>query len=309
MEEEPRHPVVDLIRTRMARGSRPKRRTDGARLALVLEGGSSRAAYGGGVVGELETQGLLPAFDAVYGSSAGALNGAWFVCERTNDQIHGWWVPEALHEVIDLRRLGRGPVVDTDRLVDHVYEVVTPMGFEDILASDVEFHPMATDTHTGDSVDLAPFIHDRASLKDALRATTRLPVLGGGPVELGGRRFIDAGISENVPIRTALAQGATHVLALRTQPLREDVAPPSRFEQRLVTSWMVRNAPGAVTAWASRHERIREEEHLLATDPRVLQIAPPPGVPGISLVGRHREVLQMAVAIGRAVTAAALGRA
>ncbi|WP_416382280.1 hypothetical protein [Nocardia transvalensis] len=32
----------------------------------------------------LEELGLLACFDAVYGSSAGALNGAWLLCGRAN---------------------------------------------------------------------------------------------------------------------------------------------------------------------------------------------------------------------------------
>ena len=36
-------------------------------------------------------------------------------------------------------------------------------------------------------------------------------------MEFAGRRFYDAGLSESVPYRTALAQGATHVLVLRSR--------------------------------------------------------------------------------------------
>lgn len=101
-------PVVELIRTRLAEGSRPGARTDAERLAVVIEGGSSRAAYGGGMVCELESRGVLRTFDAVYGASAGALNGAWLVCGRANDNVHGWWEPEVMREVINPRRMLRG---------------------------------------------------------------------------------------------------------------------------------------------------------------------------------------------------------
>lgn len=304
------HEVVGLLRDRHASGSRPGARDDGARLAVVIEGGSSRAAYGGGMVCALESRGLLDAVDAVYGSSAGSLNGAWLVCRRANANVHGWWTPEVMDAVIRPRRLLRGrPIVDTEHLVDHVYDVVTPMGFDEILASPVEYHPMATCTETGDPVDLAPLIQDVPTLRDALRASTRLPVIAGPPVELGGRHFIDAGIAENVPVRTALAQGATHVLALRTQPPRLDLPRPSRLEQRVVHSWMVRRAPGAVTAWASRHARTLDEEHLLATNPAVLQVSPPDGSPTIGLTSRSVGTLRWAVDIGRRALDDALGEA
>lgn len=260
------------------------------------------------MVSALESRGLLPAFDAVYGVSAGVLNGAWFVCERANANVHGWWEPEIIEAVILPRRLLRArPVVDADHLIDHVYDFVTPMGFEEILASPVEYHPLATDAATGEAVDLAPFIRDVPSLRDVLRASTRLPVLGGPLIEIEGRQFLDAGLAENVPVTTALAQGATHVLALRTQPPREFRPRPSRLEDRVVRTWLSRRAPGALGAWTARHERVLAEERLLATDPRVRQIAPPESAPSVGLLSRTSETLRQSVAIGRAAVDEVLG--
>lgn len=300
-------PVVELIRTRLAEGSRPGARTDAERLAVVIEGGSSRAAYGGGMVCELESRGVLRTFDAVYGASAGALNGAWLVCGRANDNVHGWWEPEVMREVINPRRMLRGhPLVDTDYLISHVYEHLTPMGWSEILASDVEYHPLATDAQTGESVDLRPMIHDKLDLQTALRATSRMPILGGPPVRLGDRSFIDAGIAEPIPVYTAQAQGATHLLVLRTKTPSFEPHRSSKVEQRVVTRWMRRHAPGAVVAWADRDVHRIDTENTLAVDPRVIQLFPPEGSPTISRVGRSAETLEQAVDIGRQVVAAAL---
>ncbi|HEY3683692.1 MAG TPA: patatin-like phospholipase family protein [Streptosporangiaceae bacterium] len=52
------------------------------RVVLLVEGGSSRGAYSSGMTIAIEELGLLPSFDAVYGSSAGALNAAWLLCAR-----------------------------------------------------------------------------------------------------------------------------------------------------------------------------------------------------------------------------------
>lgn len=149
--------TLHLIRDRKTTNSRPNARKDDRKLAIVLEGGSSRAAFGGGMVGALEEAEMLPVFDAVYGASAGAPNGAWFICERANANIHGWWASESMKGTIKVGNALRGkPVVNGDFLVDHIYENFTRMGFEEILASPVEFHPVATDADTGESVDLAP---------------------------------------------------------------------------------------------------------------------------------------------------------
>ena len=197
----------------------------------------------------IERFGLLPLFDAVYGSSAGALNAAWLLCGRAESTSHAWWDPTIMRATIDPRRaLRRRPVVDTHFLVHTVYTDIMPMGFQEILDSAVEFHPIATDALTGESTDLHARIHDRPSLQAALRATTAMPLLTGEPVEIDGRRFVDAGVSESVPIRTALAQGATHVVALRTRRVDESVSPPSRGERLVLTRWFNKRAPGGARA-------------------------------------------------------------
>lgn len=302
------HPVLELMQQRLEDGSLPRHRDDDARLALVVEGGSSRAAFGGDMVVEMERRGLLPSIDAVYGSSAGALNGAWLLCGRAEANVHGWWDPSITRETINPRRaLRRRAVVDTDHLVDHVYSQLTPMGWDEILASDVEFHPLATDAATGESTDLAPFVHDRASLQDSLRATTRMPLLAGMPVEIAGRRFVDAGVAESVPVKTALRQGATHVLVLRTRFPRTQLVPAGRAEVNLVSRWMRRHAPGAVQVWQQRAEENWSQEQVMAAGPRVLQVSPPADAPRIGRTGVDEQVLRDAVETGRRRAAEVFG--
>jgi predicted patatin/cPLA2 family phospholipase len=291
--------VLQLLRDRRADNSTPLTRRDNARLALVVEGGSSRGAYSSGMTIAIERHGLLPLFDAVYGSSAGALNSAWMLCGRAESTIHAWWEPTIMRSTINPRRaLRRLPVVDTHHLVHTIYTEVMPMGFEEVLTNAVEFHPLATDTHTGESVDLHLTLRDRASLQAALRASTAMPLLTGPPIEIGGRRFIDAGVSEAVPIRTALAQGATHIVALRTKRQDEFPTPPSTAERLLLSRWFARHAPGALETWKSRATERTLEERLLKTHSATLQIRPPLGSPDIGRTERGEGPLRRAVEIG-----------
>ena len=291
--------VLQLLRERSQHGSTPGHRPDGARLALVIEGGSSRAAYSSGMTVAIEQLGLLPLFDAVYGSSAGALNGAWLLCGRAEETMHAWWDPAVMRGTIDPRRaLRRRPVVDTRFLVHTVYTEMMFMGFQEILDSPVEFHPLATDALTGESTDLRPHVHDQASLQAALRATTAMPLMTGEPVEIDGRRFVDAGVSESVPVRTALAQNATHIVALRTKRSDERTPPPTRLERLVMGRWFARNAPGAAAPWLNRAEVRGEEERLLASDPAILQIRPPLGSGNIGRTERGEALLREAVHTG-----------
>jgi predicted patatin/cPLA2 family phospholipase len=292
--------VLELIAERSRAGSTPGHRDDGARLALVIEGGSSRGAYSSGMTVAIEQLGLVPLFDAVYGSSAGALNGAWLLCGRAEQTMHAWWDPTIMRGTIDPRRaLRRRPVVDTRFLVHTVYTELMVMGFQEILDNPVEFHPLATDARTGASTDLSDLVHDQGTLQSALRATTAMPLMTGEPVEIGGRRFVDAGVSESVPVRTALAQHATHVVALRTRRSDEAPAAPSRLERAVASRWFTRHAPGAVEPWLDRVAIRQEEERLLQSHPGIVQIRPPLGSSRIGRTERGEAVLRDAVHVGR----------
>src|SRR5687767_5231865 len=61
--------------TLVAQSPAPGHHGDGHVVALAVEGGGMRGAVSSGMCVLLEAAGLTPAFDRVYGVSAGALNG------------------------------------------------------------------------------------------------------------------------------------------------------------------------------------------------------------------------------------------
>jgi predicted acylesterase/phospholipase RssA len=196
-------------------------------VVLSIEGGGMRGTVSAGMALALHELGVVSAFDAVYGSSAGAITGAWLLSSEP-ERLRGWADPDYARTLIRWSALLRGrPVVDVRTLVEEVYQTEFPMDFESVLASPIEYHPLGTDAETGESTDLRPLIAGPVELRLALRASASLPFLAGPPVELGGRRFYDAGVAESIPFRTPLAQGATHVLVLRSRrPLTPEQADP-----------------------------------------------------------------------------------
>jgi predicted patatin/cPLA2 family phospholipase len=217
-----------VLRERAASGSVPgqrgdgqrddRQRDDGLRIVLSIEGGGMRGTISAGMAYALHELGLTNAFDAVYGASAGAINGAWLVSSRP-EGLRGWTDPSFAQALISWRAVLRGrPVVDVHTLVEEVYVNTFPMDFASVLASPVEYHPLATDAATGLTADLRLLVADVPEMRLALRASAALPFLAGPPVTLRGRRFYDAGVAESIPFRTPLEQGATHVLVLRSKP-------------------------------------------------------------------------------------------
>jgi predicted patatin/cPLA2 family phospholipase len=300
------HPVIAALRERPA----------GARIALVIEGGGMRGAVSGGMALALHELGFGDAFDDAYGSSAGTLNAMWLVSGRVRDGIPTWVDPALVNALISRRRmLRRRPVVDVRGLVEERYERLSPGLFAAVLAARTALHPIATDVETAEAVDLHGEIADERTLRLALRASAALPLLAGPPVELGGRRLIDAGLSAAIPFRAALAGGATHVLVLRSRRAGESVTPPGRVGGALTRAALNHVSPALRTAFLTRVEREGEDEALLARhdadpglEPHILSIRPAPGstVPG--RLERDVGIVRAGLDAGHAAAMAALGQ-
>ena len=309
------HAVLGLLGRRIASGREPGSRDDGARLALAIEGGGMRGAITGGMALAIDELGILPAFDDVYGASAGALNAAWLLSGAARTGIRTWTDPALRTASIRRGNLLRGrPIVDSSYLTEVVYEQLAPMPFERILDGTVGFHPLATDAATGVATDLGPLITDRATLKLALRASTALPLLSGRPIEIAGRRFFDAGLAEAVPFRTALAQGATHLLVLRSRRRGEQESANSGRSARIVARYLSRHSIHVAEAFLGRADRlIREDEELARAeddpdaDPAIFSIRPPAGTPSIARLEKDHARVLAGLEAGRAVATTVLG--
>jgi predicted acylesterase/phospholipase RssA len=331
------HEVVRALAARARSGSQPGARDDGLRIALAIEGGGMRGVISGGMALALAELGMVPAFDAVYGASAGAITGAWLLSRP--EGLRGWAEPAYSRILIRRFALLRGrPVADVRALIEDLYQTTFPMDFAAVLASPVELHPLATDAATGQSTDLRPFIGNPAELRLALRASAAMPLLAGPPIEFVGRRFYDAGLSESVPYRTALTQGATHLLILRSRhpspdghpsPSAPDGLRPSRSARLLARTTLRRETPALRAAFLARESRLAADDQLLAeyeaaarvppasfdaatspaspVGPAVLSIRPAPDSPMVSRLATEGTLLAAALEAGRAAVHDALG--
>jgi predicted acylesterase/phospholipase RssA len=308
MVKEPE--VLRLLVDRVRAGSRPGQRADEHRIALCIEGGGMRGTVSAGMALAVQELGLLPAFDAVYGASAGAITAAWLVSSRP-EGLRGWADPDYARTLIRWPALLRGrPVVDVRTLIEVVYQTEFPMDFESVLASEVPWHPLATDAVTGQSTDLRPLVEDPAEARLALRASASLPFLAGPPVVLRGRRFYDAGVAESIPFRTPMAQGATHVVVLRSRPdigpLLTDgpvPAPPPAREARWLTRTVLRGESIELRgALLTRRARTLADVTSIAVMTRAgkaLSIHPAADGPAVSRLTTDGALLAAAFEAGR----------
>jgi predicted patatin/cPLA2 family phospholipase len=277
------HPALRIAVQRTRAGSRPRRREDPHVLALAIEGGGMGGAVSAGMCVMLDALGLIPSFDVVYGCSSGALNGLWTAAGQAPLGATNY-EDAASREFISTLRVLRGkPIVDLAFLFDQIATHVKPYSPEQ-LAEGPELRVIATAVTRREEVVLRDFASPAETLA-AVRASCALPLLGGDLPRLHGELLADGGLVEAVPYQSALRDGATHVLVLRSRSAEHRKHPANS---------------AALAAVARQHPALRELLHgqpqlyntaadtlaELERDPalrdRVMQIA----VPEQDVVGR-----------------------
>jgi predicted patatin/cPLA2 family phospholipase len=209
--------VIDILRRRKAQGSRPPH-GDGARVALCVEGGGMRGVVSAGMVWALEHLGLTQTFDGVYGSSAGAINAAYFLAGQAAVGTTIYYEDINNRRFINLWRAINGkPILDLGYLIDDVAINRKPLDVARVIGAASPLSVMATDAATGRRAILRNFADGRQLLA-AMRAGATMPIVAGQPAVYGTGRYFDASLTEPIPVPTAEAEGYTHILTLLTRP-------------------------------------------------------------------------------------------
>ena len=183
--------------------------------ALVLAGGGSLGAVQVGMLRELLAAGET--FDFVVGSSAGAINGAYFA---THPTMAGVRAMETLWRTVTRRDvmpfsfatlmnvlLRRDHLVDGQALLGLLERYLGHGSIEDTA---IPLHIVATEQLSGREVVLS-----RGPLARAVLASAAIPGIF-PPVTIDGRMLIDGGICNNAPISAAIERGAQRILLLPT---------------------------------------------------------------------------------------------
>jgi predicted patatin/cPLA2 family phospholipase len=303
------HPVLDLLARRARRpGGAGERADDGARLALVLEGGGMRGVVSAGMTAAIERLGLTRRFDLVVGTSAGALNGSALLAGVAGACATAYHSAFTTRRFINPYRLliGRA-AVDVAFTLDHA----DPDGLDAdrhrrTASSAIPLHCVAVDVDRA-SVEVLSDLHSVDELRDALLASSRMPWLGGAPVRFRGRRYLDGGLAESIPYRTATGLGATHVLALQTRPWDVPLEPASGLADRII-SWRLRKLnPALLDLYRRRpadYEAVVGEladatREPAAEPPFLYGLRLPEGTPPVSRLERDADTLRTAEATAR----------
>jgi predicted patatin/cPLA2 family phospholipase len=301
-----------LIHARKRAASQPGHRNDHRRLALVIEGGGMRSVIAAGMLSALEELGFRDCFDVVFGSSAGAIAGAYFVAgqarygaaiynEVNNRQFINLW-----------RMVFAQPVVSLGFLLDDVCVTRRPLDFERVLSSNIPLKIVAASLGRKSPVVLDN-LTDKIDLFQALRASAQIPFFAGPPVHLRGDRFLDASLYMSIPFRAAIDDGATDVMILLSRPNGYLRRAPSWINCRLVLPFLARIDPALPQLYVARAAIYRAEvdaihRHVAGqADPKMFVIHPPDEVRGVEAFETSGKKLAAGAEAGSRAVYNALG--
>lgn len=219
-----------------------------AKCGLVLEGGGMRGIYTAGILDVLGEHGI--GFDGVVGVSAGAIHGASFLAGQ-----HGRSIRLYLGFCRDPRFMGvkswlaTGNMVNDDFCYREVPENLVPFDYDAFEQNDVPFYIVATDIDSGQ-----PHYMLTKSLKGgamrAMRASASLPFVS-RVVEFDGKRLLDGGTSDSIPIRFMMKSGYEKNVIILTQVDGYQKKP----EMNKLCQFRYRHYPKYLDAMESRHNR------------------------------------------------------
>ncbi|WNI18772.1 patatin-like phospholipase family protein [Actinacidiphila sp. ITFR-21] len=289
---DPAHPVLEILRARRDEGSLPGQRTDGATVALAVEGGGMRGVISAAMLTQLEDYGFKNAFDIVYGCSSGGINGAYFLAGETWYPLSIYYDDLTTKKFVDFgRALRRLPILDLDYAFEYVMELLKPLDYDAVLSSDIPLVTPITDVDAVETVVLRDF-SSRDDLKAALRASAWLPIAVPGTFTMAdGRRALDGGVLTALPFRLAVNDGCTHVLSLSTRPMRpgsSGLSPLHRYTYLYLERLRRGLGSGYLAAIRQKH-RDQDWLHAMRTAPSpdapyVLDLAP---LPWMTELKRH----------------------
>ncbi|MEV4757570.1 patatin-like phospholipase family protein [Micromonospora sp. NPDC049559] len=288
------HPVLEVLRSRRERPDPPGQRRDGYKVGLAVEGGGIRGVVSAAMLAALEDCGLpFTAFDAIYGTSSGAINSAYYIGGNTWYPLSIYFDDLSTPEFVNFRRLLTGNILNLDYALDKVISEVKPLDVPGLLVSPVPLHISITNVDELRTVTVAKF-ESVAEVMAALRASMWLPVAIRGTTHFRDFRAVDGGVLTAHPFQLALDDGCTHVLSLSTRPIQP---PRMRFgPMHYFTYWHLERLQrglgsgylAAVRRYRTDRRRLQARMREPGEAPYVLDLAP---LPWMAEVKRHETRL------------------
>ncbi|HLS34991.1 MAG TPA: patatin family protein [Bacillota bacterium] len=183
---------------------------------LVLEGGGMRGLYTAGVLEYFLEQNLY--FPYNIGVSAGACMAASYLSRQKgrNKKVNLGYIDDKRY-ISFSNFIKNREVFGMDFIFDEIPNRLVPFDMSTFLKNSEEFVIVTTDCETGEPVyyDKTNHGHDLVLL---LRASSSLPFIASS-VKYKGRKLLDGGITDPIPIKKAEEEGYEKNVIIMTKPV------------------------------------------------------------------------------------------
>ena len=264
---------------------------------LVLEGGAMRGLWTAGVIDVMMEHGIEP--DGLIGVSAGAA----FGCNYKSRQI-GRAIRYNMRFAKDSRYSGwhslftSGDYFNAEfgyHIVPKQYDIFDDDAFD---KNPMEFIAVCTDVETGKPV-YQPLTKATPITYDWIRASASLPLMS-RIVELEGKKLLDGGVGDSIPLEYFESIGYDRNVVILTQPLGFQ-----KTHNKLMPLMRIalRKYPNMIKAMDERHIMYNQELAYVAQaeqEGRCLVIRPDGKIP-IGHISHNPEEMRHVYELGRTV--------
>lgn len=239
--------------------------------ALVVEGGGMRGIFSTGILDAFIKQGFYP-FDLCIGVSAGSSNVAAYLGKMYQRNYKVFTDYSLRPEFISMKKFVRGGhLMDIDWLWDITLRDM-PVDVDTLFSGSSEFIIGATEVNTGNSVYLQPTRHNFDQL---MKASSAIPVIYRGFVEVDGIKYVDGGVTDSIPVIEAYRRGANKIMVLRSRPHAYMM---NSSKNNMLTRWHLRKYPDLLQALNNRAHTYQEAIDFMRNPPsdvQVIEVNPP----------------------------------
>ena len=263
------------------------------KVGLVLEGGGMRALFTAGVLDALLDVKELD-IDGIVGVSAGALFGANYVSRQKERAIR-----YNKKYARDKRYMGLHSWITTGNAVNKdfaFYELPFKLDVfdqEKFKQSKIDFYVVMTNVENGQAEYV--LIEDIFEQMEYLRATSALP-FASKIIEINGKKYLDGGISDSIPIDYCQSLGYDKIILILTRPENSYKEDKLNFLYKLV----YRKYPNLVERLINMgkdYEVVLKKIKDLETENKIFVIRPPK-VLKIGRLEKNEDKIQSVYDIG-----------
>lgn len=172
-------------------------------VGLALGGGAAKGIAHIGVLRAFEEEGVRVSY--LSGTSIGALVAAYYAFGKNTDEILAIGEQLSFKRMTSFSLLKRGGFFTTDAIQEMIVDDLGDVNIED---AHIPLAICTTDIETGEQV-----VIEKGNLAAAVCASVAVPGIF-SPVEIDGRKLVDGGLIENVPVSLAEDLGAGIVIGV-----------------------------------------------------------------------------------------------